>query len=229
LIVAGSTGLHLWRGQDDYRTIVGEYGGERLSFNDIIADPHGQIYAGTYYWGPQGMGKTGKLYLIDTDGSIRIVDDEVKLSNGLGFSRDNCTLYYADSAARCIYRYEVETETGRLKNKRIFVTVPPAEGIPDGLTVDADDCVWCALWYGGQVVRYDPEGNVRRRISLPVKQVSSVTFCGLYLTDLYITTAGEYWPSPMVPEGYDPKVPQGGSLYRIRLDTPGKTEYQANF
>lgn len=229
LVVAGSTGLHLWRGQDNYRTLVSEHQGEKLNFNDIIADARGRVYAGTYYWGPDGMKKTGKLYLIETDGSVRIVDEGIKLSNGLGFTRNNRILYYADSAERCIYQYEVDPETGELKDKRIFVTVPSVEGIPDGLTVDAEDCVWTAHWYGGQVVRYDPEGKVQRRISLPVKQVSSVAFGGSNLTDLYVTTAGEYWPSLLIPDGFDSKGSQGGSLYQIRLDTPGKIEHQADF
>ncbi|MDO9464425.1 MAG: SMP-30/gluconolactonase/LRE family protein [bacterium] len=228
LIVAGA-GLHLWRGQDNYRTIVSQYDGESLFFNDIIADSKGRIYAGTYYWETNGMEKTGKLYLIDIDGSIRVVDDGIKLSNGLGFSPENRTLYYADSAVRRIYAYDVDINTGNLSNKRNFVEVPSDEGIPDGLTVDADGYVWSAQWYGEQVVRYDPDGKAERRIPMPVKQVSSVMFGGLDLTDLYITTAGEYWSSNFTPPGFDSKVPMGGSLYRIRLDIKGKCEYMANF
>ena len=228
-LVVGGAGLHLWRGQDDHDPILREHDGETLFFNDIIADARGRIYAGTLYWSEDGMQKTGKLYLVDTDGSVRIVDEGIKLSNGLGFSPDNKTLYYADSAVRRIYAYDVDADTGSLGGRRIFVTVPGDEGIPDGLTVDVDGYVWNAQWYGGQVVRYDPDGKVERRIHMPVKQVSSVMFGGKGLTDLYITSAGRYWPSECTPPGFDCEVPMGGSLYRIRLDVQGKREHVADF
>jgi len=229
LIFAGATGLHVWRGQDDCHTILTEYDGETLIFNDIIADPEGAIYAGTCYWGSGGMEKPGRLYLINTDGSVRVVEEGIELSNGLGFSPDDRILYFADSAARKIYAYDIDPDTGDLLNKRIFATMPPDEGLPDGLTVDKEGYVWSAQWYGSQVVRYDPEGKVERRIPMPVTQVSSVAFGGSDLTDLYITTAAESWPSPLAPPGYNFNAPNtGGSLYRVRLDIQGKPEHRAN-
>ncbi len=225
---AGATGLHLWRGPGDYRTIVSEHDGEKLVFNDIIADHKGRIYAGTLYWGADGMQKPGKLYLVNSDGSVRVVDEGIQLSNGLGFSPDDQTLYYADSAARKIYAYRVEIRTGSLSRKRVFVEVPPDEGIPDGLTVDADGFVWCAQWYGAQVVRYDPDGRPERRISMPVRQVSSVAFGGPDLSDLYITGAAESWRSQLAPPGYDFNAANlGGSLYRVHLNTQGRREHLA--
>jgi len=229
MIFAGATGLHLWYDQGDYRTIVSEHEGESLIFNDIVADAQGRIYAGTYYWGPDGMEKTGKLYLIEAADSVRVMDEGIKLSNGLGFSPDNRTLYYADSGARRIYAYDVDQGTGDLTNRRDFVEVLLTEGIPDGLAVDADGYVWSAQWYGGQVVRYDPDGNVERRIEMPVQQVSSVIFGGPDLTDLYITTAGEYWPSNLTPPGFNSQGQMGGSLYCTHLDVPGKPEHMADF
>ena len=87
-----------------------------------------------------------------------------------------------------------------------------------------------AQWYGAQIVRYDPDGKVERRIAMPVKQVSSLTFGGKDLTDLYVTSAGASWPSSLMPPGYDPEAPDiGGALYRIRLDVQGKPEHQAGF
>jgi D-xylonolactonase len=106
--------------------------------------------------------------------------------------------------------------------------VPATEGIPDGLTVDAEGFVWSAQWYGSQVVRYDPDGMVERRLAMPVKQVSSLIFGGPHLTDLYITTAGAPWPSPLMPPGYEPEAgSSGGGLYRLRLDIQGKPDFQA--
>jgi sugar lactone lactonase YvrE len=229
LMFAGAKGLHVWQSREDYNTIVSEYENQSLCFNDMIAGPFGQIYAGTLYWDEKGMNKTGKLYLICPDRSIRIVEENIEHANGLGFSPDGSILYFTDSAQRCIYAYDVKAKTGELNKKRVFVRVPSNEGIPDGLTVDSEGFVWSAQWYGGQVVRYDPDGKVERRISMPVKQVSSVMFGGNDLTDLYITSAGKYWPSDLIPLGFDPDAAMGGSLYRIRTDIRGKREYMTGF
>jgi sugar lactone lactonase YvrE len=228
LVIAGGGGLYLWRDENNYETIAADYAGESLCLNDMIAGPGGRIYAGTMYWGPGGMEKTGKLYLIRPDRSISIVEENVRLSNGLGFSLDDRTLYYADTASRCIYAFDVN-ETGGLSRRRVFVDVPPDFGIPDGLTVDAEGFVWCAMWYGGQVVRYDPDGTVHRRILLPARQISSVAFGGNNLMDLYITSAAVYWPSNLAPDHFDSSACMGGSLYRIRLNVQGKYEHRADF
>ena len=109
------------------------------------------------------------------------------------------------------------------------VQVSSDEGLPDGLTVDEPGYVWSAQWYGGQVVRYDPEENIAGRLELPVKHVSSVAFGGDELTDLYVTTAGKLWRSPLAPPGFDGSGEMSGSLYRVRLNVRGRLEHPADF
>jgi D-xylonolactonase len=222
-VFAGSGGIHVWEEGVPPRTLHTHHGGEALCFNDIRADRRGRVYAGTVYWGAAGMERTGKLFVAEP-GGLRVVDEGIELSNGLAFSPDGRTLYFADSAARRIYSYDVRVETGDLTRRRVFVQVPPEEGLPDGLTVDREGFVWCAQWYGAQVVRYDPEGRVERRIPMPVTQVSSVAFGGEGLDDLYVTTAAEPWPSSLAPPGYDPQAPTGGALYRVRAGVQGLPE-----
>jgi D-xylonolactonase len=231
LLFGGAAGLSLWNEHDGgtLRTIVAEYEGERLAINDMIADPRGRIYAGTVYWGDAGMEKHGKLYLIDQGGTAHIVEAGIELANGLGFSPDDRTLYFADSAGRRIYACDVAPETGMLSRRRTFAQMTTEDGIPDGLTVDAEGFVWCAMWYGGQVVRYDPSGRVERRIPLPVRQTSSLAFGGEDGSDLYVTTAAEPWPSPLAPAGWGVDAPQGGPLYRLRTSFRGRPEHLARF
>lgn len=226
-LFAGSTGLHLWRAPNEYHTLLSHHGDEALCFNDILADSQGRLYAGTYYWDAAGMLRPGKLYLIETDCTLHVVDEGVLLTNGLGLSPDGRTLYFADSARCCIWSYEVESSTGMLCNRKAFVDVPVMEGLPDGLTVDGEGNVWCALWYGSQVVCYDPKGIVRERLQFPVPQVTSVEFAGTDLKDLYVTTAAEAWHNDIVPN-YDVNRPNlGGALYRVRLNQPGRREHLA--
>jgi D-xylonolactonase len=164
----------------------------------------------------------------DPDGSLAIEDEGIDLANGLGLAPDDRTLYFTDSTARSIFAYDVDPATGGLSRKRLFVRVPAAEGVPDGLTVDREGHVWSAQWYGGCVVRYDPDGTVERRIALPVKQVSSLAFGGDDYADLYVTSAANAWTSPYAPPGYDFHAPNtGGALYRIRTDCRGRPEHVA--
>ena len=220
LVFGGSGGLHLWT-PGWCRTVLAD-----LPINDLIADGAGRIYAGTLHWGPSGMEKPGQLILVGREGR-KVVEEGIGIANGLGFSPDDKTLYFTDSAARRIYAYRVAADGG-LSDRRVFAQVPREEGLPDGLTVDREGFVWSAQWYGGQVVRYDPDGKVERRITLPVRQVSSVAFGGPDLTDLYITTAGEGWESDLAPPGYEFSAPNlGGSLYRVRLEIQGRPEHRA--
>ena len=107
----------------------------------MIADPKGRLYAGTLNWGPNGMERFGKLYLIDSYAFVRVMDDNIGIANGLGFSPDNQTLYFTDSAARVIYAYAVDLNSGALSKKRIFARGARGEGLPDGLTVDSQGYV----------------------------------------------------------------------------------------
>lgn len=226
-IIAGSQGMFRWSPGGILKPSLQQFQGETLEFNDILADGSGRVYAGTAYWADR-MQRWGKLYLIHPGGFAEVVADGFELSNGLGLSPDVRTLYFADSTARTIYAFDVDPINGRLSNQRVFVKVPGDEGIPDGLTVDAEGFVWSAQWYGGQVVRYDPDGRVERRIAMPVRQVASIMFGGPELDELYITTAAETWRSAYSPLGYDyTQSNNGGGVYRARPGVRGKKEFVA--
>jgi sugar lactone lactonase YvrE len=231
LIFGGAGGVGVWSEQSGYRPVISQDAdGLPLAINDMIAGPTGGIYFGTVYWGAAGMERHGKLYFMKSGGGpVRVVDEGIELANGLGFSVDGKTLYFADSAARRVYAYDVDRTTGGLSGERVFAQFAREDGVPDGLTVDAQGRVWCAMWYGGQIVRLDGEGNVERRIAMPALQVSSVAFGGEALEEMYVTTAGEAWPSELAPDGYRADAPgQGGALYRVAAGVRGKREYVAD-
>jgi len=227
LILGGAGGLWKWTAAGGCKSIVAEHAGEALAINDMIVDPRGRIYAGTVYWGANGREKYGKIYLIDSSG-VRIVEESVELANGMGCSRDGGTFYFADSALRRIYSYRVEAKSGKLSQRTIFAQLNREDGLPDGLTVDAEDHIWCAFWYGGKVMRFDPDGKVQRMIEVPAIQTSSMAFGGAEMDELYITTAAEAWPSDLAPAAYRAEAKgQGGGLYRIRPGVRGKSEFLA--
>jgi D-xylonolactonase len=230
LLVASPAGLILWSEAGEHAEVVQQHDGQPLSFNDMTTGPDGSIYGGTMFWDPHGMQRTGCLYHVRTNRTVRVLDDGIELSNGLAFSPDDSTLYYADTAARRIYAYDVNPSDGSLRRKRAFAIIAAEDGLPDGLTVDADGNVWCAMWYGSQVIQFDPDGTIKRRVRTPAKQTSSVAFGGNDLDVLYVTSAGESWMSDLMPPGYDPAGGTiGGALYRVRLDARGRSRYLSRF
>ena len=229
LVIAGAEGILLLDGAGGLEPVISEHDGEQLVFNDITVGPGGSIYGGTFHWGANGLERHGRLLMIRGDGTAAVLDDGIALSNGLGFCPDGHTLYFTDTATRTIHRYDVDAFTGLVHNRRVFVDVPTAEGLPDGLAVDAEGFVWSAQWYGGEVVRYAPDGRVERRLAVPAQQVSSIAFGGAELADLYVTSAGEYWPSDMQPPAFDPSGAMGGPLYRCRPGMLGQAPRRAAF
>ncbi|MFN7997410.1 MAG: SMP-30/gluconolactonase/LRE family protein [Bryobacteraceae bacterium] len=227
-VVANNSGFWLWDGADGLTPIADHVGEDKCQMNDCIADPRGRLLAGSWFYDPNGNYPLGKLMSVDTNGSVRILDEGIHLANGLGFSPDYQTLYFTDSAGRKIYAYDYDLETGNATRRRVLVAVPGDQGLPDGMTVDSEGFLWSAQWYGSCVVRYDPDGKLERRIETPAKQTSCVAFGGPELTDLFITSAARSEPMPVMPAGYDPNSGYfGGSLYRIRVDVQGRPESKA--
>jgi D-xylono/L-arabinono-1,4-lactonase len=226
-VITNSSGVWLWDGVDTIRQIADVVDGSKLQCNDCIADPVGRLYVGTCFYRPDAEYEMGKLIRVDTDGKVSIVDEGFQMANGLGFSPDCSTLYFTDSGTRSIYAYDYQTQTGRIRNRRVVVQVPDTEGLPDGMTVDSEGFIWSAQWYGSSVVRYDPDGKVERRVSTPAKQTSAIAFGGQDLTNIFITSAAKSGALPIMPPGYDPASGYiGGRLYHLNLGIKGKAEFQ---
>lgn len=156
-------------------------------FNDGKCDPSGRFWAGTLAL--DATPDKGVLYCLETDGTLREVERGFHICNGLGWSPDAKRFYLADSGRREIYVYDYALESGTLSNKRVFARFDGMEGVPDGLAVDAQGYVWCAMWDGWSVVRLAPDGSVDSVIRLPVPRPTSCAFGGPEMNILYITSA----------------------------------------
>lgn len=155
-------------------------------FNDGKCDRLGRFWAGTM--DEESPNYRGALYRLDTNGEIRQMKPGIGISNGLGWSPDNRTMYYTDSAKHTIWAYDFNLRSGTITNQRVFARTP--EGyVPDGLTVDAEGFVWSAKWDGWKVVRYAPDGSIDQEVPLPVQRPTSCMFGGSELKNLYITSA----------------------------------------
>lgn len=180
-----------------------------VGYNDLTTDEAGRIYAGSL-GSPvfeEGEQEPGNLYLIDLDGSSRIVGRDILLTNGLGFSPDGGTLYHSDSRRQAVYRYSV-ANGGGLGEKRMFAESD--NGAPDGLAVSEDGAVWVAMAGGSGVNVYEPDGSLREHIGIPQPMCTSVCFGGDNLDQLYIVTGS--------PGGAGHRE---GAVYRIQASVPG--------
>jgi D-xylonolactonase len=212
LFMAGGSVAELHDGS--LRPIISGLPGEEESrFNDVIADPQGRVFCGAM----PTPSRPGRLYRLDPDGSIRVVLEDIGISNGMGFTPDLTGLYHTDSAARTIFLHDYSRASGDLSNRRVFVMTPEGEGVPDGMAVDAEGHVWSARWDGGCLVRYGPDGMEERRVAFPARKVSSIAFGGADLARAYVTTAGG---GDKAAEG-----PGAGALFRTDLGVRGRPHF----
>lgn len=156
--------------------------------NDAKCDSQGRLWAGSTamdFTAGEGM-----LWRLDRDWHAEPVVEGMALPNGMGWSPDGRTFYLADTVEREISAFDFSPQAGTLGQRRTFVRFPgDSDGQPDGLCVDSAGCVWVAMWRGGRVLRYSPEGEPIRTVDVPVTQPTSCAFVGPALSDLWITSA----------------------------------------
>jgi sugar lactone lactonase YvrE len=157
------------------------------AMNDGKCDPAGRFWAGTK--DAAGRGPIGSLYRLEADHPVVEVLSGVTISNGLGWSPDQQTMYFIDSATYRIDAFDFELEHGTVSRRRRLVDLPKAWGLPDGMTVDEEGFLWVALWEGSAVRRFDPDGTLASVVEMPVSLVTSCAFGGDDLSDLYVTSA----------------------------------------
>jgi sugar lactone lactonase YvrE len=157
-------------------------------FNDGKCDRLGRFWSGTMDRRTERA--IGSLYRMDGLQRIRQMDASgVTIANGIAWSPDNRTMYFADTPAACIYAYDHDLERGEISHRRVFAQFKSDEGGPDGLTVDSEGGVWCALFNRSELHHIAPSGQPIQVIDLPVQQPTSVMFGGPDLGTLFITTA----------------------------------------
>ena len=185
-------------------------------FNDGKVDRQGRFWAGTM--DDTERAASGALYRLDSADLWTLVDDGYRVTNGPAFSPDGRLMYENDSARQLTYVFDLD-ELGTPFNKRIFARYPEDSGYPDGMTVDAEGCLWIAFWDDWCVRRYSPDGELLRKIELPVQRPTSCAFGGPDLDRLYVTSA-----TVGLGEGALARQPQAGGLFRINPGVRGLAE-----
>jgi sugar lactone lactonase YvrE len=196
-----------------HRTIA-EISPAGTRMNDGACDPQGRFWAGTLADDHHSGG--GALYRLDRTGQTELMLDGMTISNGLGWSPDGRTMYVVDSGPRLIHAFAFDPDRGTISDGRILVTVAEDVGAPDGMTVDAAGDLWVAIYGGGQVHRYSPDGALQQVLTVPARQSTCCAFAGPGLNRLYVTTATENWS-----DAQRRAEPAAGLVYWCATDATG--------
>lgn len=188
-----------------------------LRFNDGKCDAAGRLLAGTL----SGERHVSKLYRLQNDLRVETLIEGVSISNGIAWSPDHRTMYYVDSPTKEVVAYDYDLDTGVISNKRVVIKTPEDQGVPDGMTSDAEGMLWVAQWGGYRVNRWNPyTGECLQSIEIPAAHVTSCVFGGVDLNDLYITCARDGLSEEQLQA-----QPQAGGLFRVRTHVQGMPTY----
>ena len=197
------------------------YDTAKLRFNDGRCDAAGRFWVGTIYEPRDRQGAT--LFSV-THGVLHDHAQPATVSNGLGFSPDNRTLYRSDTTSHTIFAYDFDLQRGTLGARRVVREFSQDKnnnygGRPDGAAVDSEGTYWCAMFEGGRLLRLSPQGEILREIALPVRCPTMLAFGGPDLRTLYITTARNNRSEAEIAQ-----YPLSGYLLTVDVDVPGLPE-----
>lgn len=214
-IAAAGPGLAILRADGGLTWIArpeeGRPGAMRM--NDGAAHPSGSFYVGSM--AEDFRAGAGRLYCMDRHGSVSIVLDGLTIPNGPAFDSAGRIAYLADSAERTIWKFDVDQKSGVFRDRRQLCRFKEGKAVPDGMAVDADGCLWIAMWAGSKIVRLAASGEIEQEIPLPCAQPTSVCLApetSKWKGTLWVTSATR---------GMDHKGTADGALLAVATDAYG--------
>lgn len=197
------------------------YDPARQRFNDGRADAQGRFWVGTL---DDARLPQAQLYSF-ANGQLQAHTGGVAVSNGVAFSPDGRTLYWADTRGHTVHAFTLDLQGGGLSAQRVFKAFAPRAtgqplasygGRPDGAAVDAEGAYWSAQFEGRRLLRLSPAGEVLEQLDLPVQCATMPCFGGPDLRTLYLTTARENRPADELA-----RDPWAGRVLQRRVAVPG--------
>ena len=196
-VTGGARGI----GRATVERLAGE--GAKVAFCDVDAD----------------VGEQAALYRLDADALSRI--RTITIGNGTDWDVERGRMYHVDSTTQQIDVFDYDVTTGDVENVRRWASIDPDDGLPDGLTIDSEGCVWLALFQGGAVRRFDPDGKVMYDIAMPTPFVTCPAFGGDDLATLFVTSSQH-----RIPREERALNPMAGAIFTITTDTSGRPANQ---
>jgi sugar lactone lactonase YvrE len=178
--------------------------------NDAKCDALGRFWGGSCQMDFE-TGK-GKLHRWEGGKHDKVMVENMSLPNGIGWNRENTLMYLADSMTKKVYVSDFDLADDFVPTFRELISID--SGVPDGLAVDVDGCIWLAVWGGSRVSKISPQGKILEEHHFPVAQPSSCAF-GSHGT-LYVTSA-----RAGISEAELLNQPLAGSLFTLSTSTAG--------
>jgi len=211
-LLLSKTLAEIWRSQMVEATL------STNRFNDAKVGPSGHLWAGTMH---RKMSEPdGNLYRLNRNLEWSLQDSGYLVSNGPAFSPDKKFMWHTDSKRRVIYRFRMSPR-GRISAREEFIRFEEAEGYPDGMTADAEGCVWVACFSGGRIMRFSPAGERLLRVDLPTSNITSCAFGGEGYRSLFVTTA-----TVGLNKKQRASEPLAGGIFRVDGDFQGLPPYE---
>ena len=185
-----------------------EAGRDDVRMNDGACDPQGRFWAGTM--AHEETPGAGVLYRLELDGSCTTVLTGLTISNGIGWSPDGAVMYLSDSGDGSIDAFDFDATSGAISGRRAVARITEPGVAPDGLTVDDAGNIWVALWNGGAVRCYAPDGSLLDVLALPAERPTSCAFGGPDRATLFITTARQGLDAAALA-----RQPDAGRVFRV--------------
>ncbi len=205
------------------------YDTDTTRFNDGKCDPMGRFWAGTVYE-PKDK-RRADLYCVDARGggkpSIEIKAHNAITANGIAWSADQKTVYWADTGHEVIHAWEWDAKTNSMRHHRVFKQFDkkpagwkPGDGNymgrPDGAAVDVEGNYYVAMFEGQRILKLSPKGEILQDIATPTRCPTMPCFGGDDMCTLYITTARKGRPDAELAS-----MPMSGAVFSTRVKVPG--------
>ena len=219
LVMAVQNGFGFFEETTQTFTLLDNFSTENhpeIRFNDGAIDPKGRFFAGTMDMKEQVP--LGKLYRLDKDLTLHQLEENIYISNGMGWSIDNHIFFYIDTLTHCVVAYDYDFVTGNISNKRTFIQFSKNE-YPDGMTIDSEGGFWIAFWGAAKIGHFDAQGKHIEDIQVPALQPTSCCFGGPDMTTLFITSAARGLSAKQMEE-----LPLNGRLFMLETNVRGREE-----
>ena len=202
-------------------------------FNDGKADPCGRFWVGSLFE-PRNA-NLAQLFCLDSRNAgaqglppeLEVKAGNAMTANGLAWSPDAATLYWADTPGHIIRAWDWDSQSNRMSRERVFKQWPAKpegwqpglagyDGRPDGAAVDVQGNYYVAMYEGARVLKLTPGGEVLQHIAVPAQCPTMPCFGGADLRTLYLTTARQKRPAAELQ-----RYPESGCVFSMQVDVPG--------
>ena len=196
--------------------------------NDGKCDALGRLWVGTI--DEPKANRAAALFSIDCRHGTPVVTrhaQDALTGNGLAWSLDGKTLYWADTPEHVVYAWDYDLQTNTMTQQRDFTRFARCsadwnyqdtryQGRPDGAAIDAQGNYYVAMFEGRRICKIAPDGTLLAEIATPAQCPTMVCFGGEDLKTLYLTTASYKRTAAELSD-----FPQSGAVFSLRVEVPG--------